>query len=126
MANRLFHFPDGRFQPSPHGSCMEDARDKRKQRIHAEQIRMLYANANVSFGATVCVASVLSYLQWRVSSHQIILGWLSYMLAISAARYALARRYLRTAPLFSKASGWGAAFTIGTGLSAFGWGSSGI
>src|SRR5262249_20447533 len=101
--------------------------DIRGQRVLVEQIRLLYSNANVSSVVTVCVAAILSYLQWAVISHRIVLGWLTYMLVISLARLVLATRYWRGGVLaHAKTSAWGTAFTVGAGLSAVGWGSAGI
>src|SRR5437899_3345653 len=100
--------------------------DRRKQQVHAEQIRLLYSNTNAAIGVTVCVASVLSYLQWGVIAHPIVLAWLIYMWVISAARFALARRYRRAAPVLANPRAWGTAFTIGAGLSAVSWGAAGL
>src|SRR3974377_267628 len=103
----------------------EDAGDKRTQEVHAEQIRVLYSNARVSVGATICVASILGYFQSEVISHPIGLGWLIALLVRSSARYVLARRYWHSGGAFTNAFAWGAAFTVGTVLTAAGWGSAG-
>jgi PAS domain S-box-containing protein len=100
--------------------------DIREQRILAEQIRLLYANANVSSAVTLCVAAILSYLQWGVISHLIVVGWLTYMVVISSARLALANCYWRGILVPAKTGAWGTAFAMGAGLSAVGWGSAGI
>lgn len=100
--------------------------DRRKQKVRADQIRLLFANASVGIGVTACVAPVLSYLQWSVISHLTIVAWLLYMLLISSARFTLGRRYWRASPSGEKAGWWGAAFTVGAGLSAIGWGAAGV
>jgi signal transduction histidine kinase/CheY-like chemotaxis protein len=87
---------------------------------------LLYLNANAAVGVTVGVGSVLSYLQWDVISHAVILTWLVYMLAVSLARFTLARLYWRAAPASANIRFWGTAFTIGTGLSGAGWGAAGV
>jgi signal transduction histidine kinase/ActR/RegA family two-component response regulator len=110
--------------PSP--SPSDATQDRRRQQLHAEQIRLLYSNTHAAIGVTVCVASVLSYLQWGVIAHSIVLAWLIYMWLISAARFALARRYRRAAPVLANTRAWGTAFTIGSGLSAVGWGAAGV
>jgi two-component system, cell cycle sensor histidine kinase and response regulator CckA len=101
-------------------------RNTRERQVFTEQIRLLYANADVSVCVTVSVVVVFSYLQWRVISHRIVLSWLLYMLVVSSARFVLARRYWRGALVGTKTNAWRAAFTIGAGLSAAGWGSAGI
>ena len=102
--------------------------DRRKRQVHAEQIRLLYTNAYAGVGVTVCVAIILSYLQWGVISHPIVLAWLMYMLVISSARFTLARRYsgIMAADTNTSTTIWGNAFIIGTGLSALGWGAAGV
>ncbi len=87
---------------------------------------MLYSNANAGVWVTVFVAAVLSYLQWRVISHSIILAWLMYMLAISSVRFVLTRCYWRAVRTDKNAREWGTTFAIGTGVSALGWGVAGI
>lgn len=99
---------------------------ERKSAIRAEQIRLLYANSNVAVGVTIFVSSVLCFLQWQVISRSILLGWLAYMLAISVARFALAHRCRLACPSISAIGRWGVAFTIGTGLTAGGWGAAGV
>ena len=54
--------------------------------VFAEQVRLLYSNADAGVGVTVIVASVLSYLQWTVISHYVVLGWLAYMVADKAGK----------------------------------------
>jgi signal transduction histidine kinase/CheY-like chemotaxis protein len=87
---------------------------------------LLYANANAGVAVTVCVTAVLSYLQWGVISHPIVLVWLLYMLVISAVRFTLARRYWAASATDRNTRPWANTFTIGTGLSAMGWGAAGI
>jgi signal transduction histidine kinase/ActR/RegA family two-component response regulator len=99
--------------------------DGRKLQVRAEQVRLLYANANVGVGVTVLVASVLSFLQWQVIPHSIVLGWFVYMLTVSAARFALAQLYWR-APAKCTTGQWGVAFAVGAGLSGAGWGAASV
>jgi signal transduction histidine kinase/ActR/RegA family two-component response regulator len=103
----------------------EPLSSERKSAIRAEQIRLLYANSDVAAGVTIFVSSILCFLQSQVISRSILLGWLAYMLVISAARFALAHRYRLACPTISEIGRWGVAFTIGTGLSAGGWGAAG-
>lgn len=94
--------------------------------IYAEQIRVLYTNTNAGVWVTVFVATLLSYLQWGVISHPIVLAWFLYMLAISSARLTLARLYWRSAKAATNTRQWGSSFVIGIGLSAVGWGVAGV
>jgi hypothetical protein len=106
------------FSPAP---ATAGAQDRKKRQVRAEQIHLLYANGGTGTWVTLAVASVLSYVQWTVIPHHIVLSWLAYMMIVSSARFTLARLYWRTSP-DRRGSGWGAAFSIGAGLSGTGWG----
>lgn len=97
-----------------------------KRGVYAEQIRVLYTNANVGIWVTVFVAALLAYLQWKVISRQVVLTWLIYMLAISFLRFMLAHKYWRAANADLDAHEWAFAFALGTGMSAMGWGVAGV
>lgn len=101
------------------------AQDTRKQLVRGEQIRLLYSNANLATAVTLSASSALAYLQWRVISHAVVIGWLAYMFIISAARFLLTVQYWRNSPA-SRLNIWSIAFTIGVALSAAGWGAAGI
>jgi GGDEF domain-containing protein len=101
--------------------------DTRKRQLYAEQVRLLYTNANDGIWVTVLVSPLLSGLQWRVISHPIVVTWLMYMLAISSARFTLARRYWRGASRTdANTRVWGNTFAVSAGLSAIGWGAAGF
>ena len=100
--------------------------ESRQSQVRTEQIRLLYGNARVGIGASICVAIALGYLQWGVIPHRIILGWLLYLLVIYAIRLVVLSRYLRAGFVVTKATAWHAAFIVGASLSAAAWGSGGI
>ncbi len=100
--------------------------DSREGRILAAQVRLLYSNANVGIGITLVAAPILGRLQWGVVSHLVIVGWCLYMFLVSAARFALGRRYWRTAPSSLNIDRWDTAFAIGSGLAGAGWGAAGV
>ena len=91
--------------------------------IRNEQVRLLYENTAISVGVTVAVASVLSYLQWSVIPHAVVLGWLSYMLAISLARFSLWQFYRKFTRL-QTIRAWDIQILIGVALAAAGWGAT--
>ena len=97
-----------------------------KRAIRVEQFRLLYANVTLAAGVTVVAASVLSYLQWKVILHPIVLAWLAYMIAVSLVRFGLGRFYRDLADDLQNTRKWRVAFLIGTGLSGVGWGAAGI
>jgi signal transduction histidine kinase/CheY-like chemotaxis protein len=112
---------------SSHPSRAERApQDQRGPELLAEQIRLLYANANVGVGVNAIAATILVYLLLGSSPQGLIVGWWLYMLLVSAARFELARRYSRGPSATRSAGVWGPAFTAGAGLAGMGWGAAGI
>jgi Domain of unknown function (DUF3883) len=101
-------------------------RDSRRRQILAEQVRLLYCNANVAIGVTLVATAILGHLQWGVVPHLVILGWCLYMFLVSVGRFTLKRRYWRAKPSSIETRMWGAAFAIGAGLAGAGWGAAGI
>ena len=59
--------------PAP-AEATQPTQDRRKRQVYAEQIRLLYTNANAGVWVTVFAAILLSYLQWGIISHPIRSG----------------------------------------------------
>jgi signal transduction histidine kinase/CheY-like chemotaxis protein len=97
---------------------------QRTEIIHAEQTRLLYANAPAGFVATVVNAVLLALIQWPVIAPPHLVTWLAAMLALTALRAGLVWRFQRRAP---QAIGrWGTLFGLGTLGAGLGWGSAGV
>jgi PAS domain S-box-containing protein len=103
-----------------------DQKESRRQEILSEQVRLLYANANVGVGVTILVATTLTLLQRGTVSKPVVLGWWLYMTLISVLRGTLARLYRRASSRYREVREWRAAFTVGVGLAGTGWGAAGI
>ena len=71
---------------------------QRTEIIHAEQIRLLYANAPAGFVATALNAVLLALIQWQVIAAPRILSWLASMLALTALRAVLVWRFQCSSP----------------------------
>jgi signal transduction histidine kinase/CheY-like chemotaxis protein len=97
-----------------------------QKHVRAAQIRLLYENANTGIAVTIVAAPLVAGFQWFVVQHLVVLSWLGYMLMVSGARFLLIRRYWRTSPSRRQMAGWGAAFSVGSGLAGVGWGTAGI
>jgi len=54
--------------------------------LHAEQVRLLYANAPAGFVATVLNVVLLVLIQWPVIAPPRLVTWLASMLALTALR----------------------------------------
>ena len=68
---------------------------QRTEIIHAEQIRLLYANAPAGFVATVVNVVLLAWMQWQVIAPRRIVAWLASMLALTVLRAVLVWRFQR-------------------------------
>ncbi|MFN7998539.1 MAG: PAS domain-containing protein [Bryobacteraceae bacterium] len=90
--------------------------------IRAEEFRHLYTNSTLAVGVTLFSVSILSYLQWDVIRHPIVIRWWSYMLAVSLLRFGLTRAYF--ASKSPRRRFWEIGFLAGTVISACGWGAS--
>jgi len=110
---------------SSSGTAVSQVQDGRNRQVRAEQIRLLYANANTGVVVSALVALVLAYLQWPVISTPVVLGWLAYSWMVAAGRYVLIRVYKHRAPGRDD-SWWGRAFTVGTCLAGVGWGTAAL
>jgi signal transduction histidine kinase/CheY-like chemotaxis protein len=98
--------------------------DRRQRQVHAAETNLLYENAGTGIAATVVIASLLAYAQWDVVPRLVVSMWLLYLLLVSAARFALARRYRQRLPGDIGDDRWNRAFVAGVALAAAGWGAA--
>jgi len=94
--------------------------------VREAQIRLLYENANTGMAVTLFAAPVLTYFQSFVIPPRILLGWLTYMVLASGARFVLSQHYRQAYGNSAIKQKWGAAFAAGAGLAGLGWGAAGI
>jgi signal transduction histidine kinase len=99
---------------------------QRTEIIHAEQIRLLYANAPAGFVATVLNVVLLALIQWPVIAAPRLVFWLASMLALTALRAVLVWRFQRCSPAPPAMGRWGTLFGLGTLGAGLGWGSAGV
>jgi len=111
--------------PSEAGSGC-GSREHRTGQVRAEEVRLLYANANAATLVTVVAALVLGGLQWSAVPSSAILGWFAFMLLVSGARFKLARSYSHASTEMKRAAAWETSIAVGAGLSGTGWGAAGI
>lgn len=99
---------------------------ERKLKLRAAQIRLLYENANTGIAVTLLAGPVLAYFQTFVVNYLVALGWLAYMLLVSATRFLLVRRYWHSPTDCARVQGWGTLFAVSAGLAGAGWGAAGV
>src|SRR6266487_4709674 len=80
--------------------------NKRASEIQAELVKVLYEKAPFAFLATVINALILVSVQRQVVPHSTLVTWLAFILALTAARYFLVRRYWQLSPGPSTAGRW--------------------
>lgn len=107
-------------QPFPDSRGIPD----RSLQVQAEQVRLLYGNADVSSAVTVVVAAILVYLLRNDVPRQLAMYWLLYMAGISVIRLLLAAAYRRRSNSVDATGRWNTLFTIAVGLSGMGWGAA--
>ena len=94
--------------------------------IHAEQMRLLYANAPAGFVATVVNVVLLALIQWPVIAPPRLVAWVAAMLALTALRAVVVWRFQRHAPAPPALGWWGTLFGLGTLGAGLGWGCAGV
>jgi signal transduction histidine kinase/ActR/RegA family two-component response regulator len=100
--------------------------DDHQPRVRAAETRLLYENATTGVVITIVIALLVAYAQWDVVSPAAAATWVAYMLAVSVARFGLARRYWRATVTDDTNGRWHTAFVAGTALAAAGWAAGAI
>ena len=96
------------------------------ERILSEQLRLLYANANLGVAVNVLAATILAGLQWGIVAHPVVIGWWLYITLVSIARFFIARRYWHATPGSEDLPRWRNIFTTGVAFAGAGWGAAGV
>jgi signal transduction histidine kinase/CheY-like chemotaxis protein len=95
------------------------------QDLLAAQLRLLYTNASLSAAINFLVATILCALQWTVISHTVLIAWWLAIVAITALRLLLARRY-RLSPGPADPHSSHSLFVLGAALNGAAWGAAGV
>lgn len=104
---------------------MSNAPDHLVQRILAEQIRILFARAQVVFSINVLVALVTLAVLWDAVPRDNLVFWCGMILAFTGLRFHYLRIYLREAPGTERLDFW-RRFSVSTSaFSGFLWGGLG-
>ncbi|HEX8988128.1 MAG TPA: ATP-binding protein [Rhodocyclaceae bacterium] len=89
--------------------------------IQARQTELLYRNVGVSQAVNVAVSSLVAYLGYISRPGPVILAWWLAVLALSAARLLLARRYSAARPPADQAALWCSRYIAMTAAMAATW-----
>lgn len=107
-------------------SSSSPATDKWADKIEAEQVNLLYAQAPPGFLATIVNAGIVTFVLWNVVAPLTLLAWCTAITIIASLRLILVRSYQRTPETSKQTQLWRTRFIIGTGLNGVAWGSAGI
>lgn len=97
-----------------------------EQQLYAEQVKQLYVLTPVALIATLLNSAIVTFIQWKVISHFVLITWFSVLVVITLSRYALVCRYRRTLVSPAQAHRWEVWFIVGVALSGVVWGAAGI
>ncbi len=98
---------------------------KAGDRIHAEQVRLLYRLSRPAYIGTLINCSVIMFALWGVVSTTLLGAWLCVMFVVTGARYLLYRAYSGVQPPDEEAPRWAFRFTVGAGVAGLLWGLAG-
>src|SRR3984957_10374822 len=96
------------------------------EQILSEQLKLLYANANLGVLVNIVAATILAGLQWGIISQPVVIGWGLYIPLVSIARFSIARRYWQASPGPEDIARWRNIFTTGVAFAGAGWGAAGF
>ena len=99
--------------------------DERRRQVLAAETRLLHDNATTGIVSAILIALPLAYAMVDASA-RIASAWLAYMLAVTAIRAAITRRYRRAVPTDADTGRWSRAFVAGAALAAAGWAAAGM
>jgi PAS domain S-box-containing protein len=91
-------------------------------RIRAEQTQLLVEGLRASIPASLMVAGVMSYVQWSLIDHSVVVAWLSAIVLVNLLRAALGLLYLKHGAKAGGGEEWLHAFIAGTALAGAVWG----
>lgn len=94
--------------------------------LYAEQVRLLYSNAQLGIVATLVNAAVLVFILRTVVSYLVLTIWAVCILLVSIARLVQFSRFRRALSESAHVGRWGTWFVIGLAISGIIWGSAGI
>ena len=114
--------PDGLLEAF--GGCVLEEKDR--ELLYAQQVEQLYSLAPIGIIASLVNGTILTYIQWSVVSHNVLLAWLSALVLHNGLWSVLCYQF-RNAPRRPLDSYfWSRKFIGGTLASGVVWGATGV
>ncbi|MGE0679316.1 MAG: ATP-binding protein [Candidatus Binatia bacterium] len=92
----------------------------------AQQVHLLYMQANIGLLGTVVLAGILIFVLWSVVPHAQLLAWSSLVSVLTIARFFVVQRYFRSEQREKEVAWWRSAMIMSAGASGIAWGSTAI
>ena len=102
---------------------LDPATDPIARLIHAEQVRLLYAQALLGTLASLLIAPILALVLWEVIPRVILLSWLALLETTVLVRLALVIAFQRQPDVDSTTHRWATRYTWACAASGACWGS---
>ncbi len=96
-----------------------------RERVRAEQVRVIYQQAPPALLISVLVAAVLCFVLRDVADHARLKTWFSVVAMVALVRIALVRAFRRKDPQVGETRAWELAFLVSLGATGLAWGVGG-
>jgi diguanylate cyclase (GGDEF)-like protein/PAS domain S-box-containing protein len=116
------------YKQSMSDNCNENAKFQQSDHsaaLIAEQIKLLYRQANKGLLATLIISLALVFVFFNYIAKYWLIAWLAAIYLLTAIRFLLIRSYFRKNPSASESVIWGRLFVVGVFLSGVLWGTAG-
>ena len=100
--------------------------DQERDLLSAQQVEQLYALAPVGIIASLVKGSILTFIQWNVISHGLLLTWLSGLIVLNGAWSLLWYQFRNASRSPQDSNRWSRRFLGGTLASGVLWGGTGV
>jgi signal transduction histidine kinase len=96
--------------------------DPLTRRIHAQQVRLLYAQAPLGFIPSLLIAPLLTLILWEVIAHPVLLIWLALLEITLLIRIALTIAFHRCPQVDDDPARWATRYMVACAASGLCWG----
>ena len=102
------------------GGCVLEEKDR--ERLYGQQVEQLYSLAPIGIIASLVNGTILTYIQWSVVSHNVLLAWLSALVLLNGLWSVLCYQFRNASRRPLDSYFWSRKFIGGTLASGVLWG----
>ena len=100
--------------------------EKDRELLYAQQVEQLYSLAPIGIIASLVNGTILTYIQWTVVSHNVLLAWLSALVLLNGLWSVLCYQFRNASRRPLDSYFWSRKFIGGTLASGVLWGATGV